>query len=138
MRLPGSRSSTTLWKPPLMLPTNRFFCGSTEVIFPYPIAFPISMFRIVIETDRVHVGILHQITAVFTGPGCSSMGIGAFQEIGPFRVDTDGKTLCRNPHSWITGQDTFLGHVTLLHRYIKKTKKAIVWRVLSISETAYL
>ncbi|XP_052149760.1 serine carboxypeptidase 1-like isoform X1 [Oryza glaberrima] len=36
------------------------------------------------------------------GPGCSSMGIGAFQEIGPFRVDTDGKTLCRNPHSWIT------------------------------------
>ncbi|KAL5217350.1 hypothetical protein ABZP36_018034 [Zizania latifolia] len=34
------------------------------------------------------------------GPGCSSFGIGAFQEIGPFRVDTDGKTLCRNTYAW--------------------------------------
>uniref|UniRef100_A0A0D9VQL2 Carboxypeptidase n=1 Tax=Leersia perrieri TaxID=77586 RepID=A0A0D9VQL2_9ORYZ len=40
---------------------------------------------------------LHPISS---GPGCSSMGIGAFQEIGPFRVDTDGKTLCRNKHAW--------------------------------------
>ncbi|XP_040378546.1 serine carboxypeptidase 1-like [Oryza brachyantha] len=36
------------------------------------------------------------------GPGCSSLGIGAFQEIGPFRVDTDGKTLCRNTNAWNT------------------------------------
>ncbi|CAN6301971.1 unnamed protein product [Urochloa humidicola] len=34
------------------------------------------------------------------GPGCSSFGIGAFQEIGPFRVDTDGKTLCYNKYTW--------------------------------------
>ncbi|PAN51128.1 hypothetical protein PAHAL_9G572300 [Panicum hallii] len=34
------------------------------------------------------------------GPGCSSFGIGAFQEIGPFRVDTDGKTLCKNKYTW--------------------------------------
>ncbi|XP_062209144.1 serine carboxypeptidase 1-like [Phragmites australis] len=36
------------------------------------------------------------------GPGCSSFGIGAFQEIGPFRVDTDGKTLCKNKYAWNT------------------------------------
>lgn len=36
------------------------------------------------------------------GPGCSSFGIGALQEIGPFRVDTDGKTLCRNKYAWNT------------------------------------
>ncbi|CAN6290378.1 unnamed protein product [Urochloa humidicola] len=34
------------------------------------------------------------------GPGCSSFGIGAFQEIGPYRVDTDGKTLCKNKYTW--------------------------------------
>ncbi|TVU48108.1 hypothetical protein EJB05_07731 [Eragrostis curvula] len=36
------------------------------------------------------------------GPGCSSFGIGAFQEVGPFRVDTDGKTLCKNKYAWNT------------------------------------
>ncbi|CAD6209953.1 unnamed protein product [Miscanthus lutarioriparius] len=36
------------------------------------------------------------------GPGCSSFGIGAFQEIGPFRVDTDGKTLCNFKYAWNT------------------------------------
>ncbi|RCV46145.1 hypothetical protein SETIT_9G509200v2 [Setaria italica] len=34
------------------------------------------------------------------GPGCSSFGIGALQEIGPFRVDTDGKTLCKHKYTW--------------------------------------
>uniref|UniRef100_A0ACD5TVH0 Uncharacterized protein n=1 Tax=Avena sativa TaxID=4498 RepID=A0ACD5TVH0_AVESA len=36
------------------------------------------------------------------GPGCSSFGIGGFREIGPFRIDTDGKTLCRNRYAWTT------------------------------------
>ncbi|XP_051188152.1 serine carboxypeptidase 1 [Lolium perenne] len=34
------------------------------------------------------------------GPGCSSLGAGAFQELGPFRVNPDGKTLSRNRHAW--------------------------------------
>ncbi|XP_038720214.1 serine carboxypeptidase-like 40 isoform X2 [Tripterygium wilfordii] len=33
------------------------------------------------------------------GPGCSSLN-GAMQEIGPFRVRSDGKTLFRNRYSW--------------------------------------
>lgn len=34
------------------------------------------------------------------GPGCSSLGYGAFQELGPFRVNSDGKTLFQNPFAW--------------------------------------
>ncbi|RCV12022.1 hypothetical protein SEVIR_2G244000v4 [Setaria viridis] len=33
------------------------------------------------------------------GPGCSSLGFGAMEELGPFRVNPDG-TLRRNKHSW--------------------------------------
>ncbi|XP_071933374.1 serine carboxypeptidase-like 40 isoform X1 [Coffea arabica] len=34
------------------------------------------------------------------GPGCSSLGIGAMQELGPFRVGSDGKTLYKNQYAW--------------------------------------
>ncbi|XP_021892585.1 serine carboxypeptidase-like 40 [Carica papaya] len=34
------------------------------------------------------------------GPGCSSFGYGAMTELGPFRVNSDGKTLFRNKYAW--------------------------------------
>ncbi|KAK3422939.1 hypothetical protein EUGRSUZ_G03287, partial [Eucalyptus grandis] len=34
------------------------------------------------------------------GPGCSSLGYGATQEHGPFRVHSDGKTLYKNKFAW--------------------------------------
>ncbi|WCJ41536.1 Serine carboxypeptidase 1 [Euphorbia peplus] len=34
------------------------------------------------------------------GPGCSSFGYGAMEELGPFRVNGDGKTLFRNEYAW--------------------------------------
>ncbi|KAL9682167.1 hypothetical protein QQ045_013960 [Rhodiola kirilowii] len=34
------------------------------------------------------------------GPGCSSLGYGAMEELGPFRVNSDRKTLFRNPYAW--------------------------------------
>lgn len=34
------------------------------------------------------------------GPGCSSLAYGAMQELGPFRVKSDGKTLYQNRYSW--------------------------------------
>ncbi|KAL8250669.1 hypothetical protein R6Q59_034362 [Mikania micrantha] len=34
------------------------------------------------------------------GPGCSSFGYGAMEELGPFRVNSDGKTLHRNDYAW--------------------------------------
>ncbi|GJN33763.1 hypothetical protein PR202_gb22386 [Eleusine coracana subsp. coracana] len=33
-------------------------------------------------------------------PGCSSVGYGAMIELGPFRIDSDNKTLSRNENSW--------------------------------------
>ncbi|KAH6772650.1 serine carboxypeptidase-like 40 [Perilla frutescens var. hirtella] len=34
------------------------------------------------------------------GPGCSSLGAGAMTELGPFRVNPDGKTLWHNKNAW--------------------------------------
>ncbi|KAK8639821.1 hypothetical protein V6N13_138188 [Hibiscus sabdariffa] len=34
------------------------------------------------------------------GPGCSSLAYGAMQELGPFRVHSNGKTLYKNRYSW--------------------------------------
>ncbi|CAN6443977.1 unnamed protein product [Victoria cruziana] len=34
------------------------------------------------------------------GPGCSSLGYGAMEELGPFRVASDGRTLYRNKFAW--------------------------------------
>ncbi|XP_062100210.1 serine carboxypeptidase 1-like [Humulus lupulus] len=34
------------------------------------------------------------------GPGCSSFGYGAMEELGPFGVNSDGKTLYLNEHAW--------------------------------------
>ncbi|KAL6846443.1 hypothetical protein ACP4OV_023891 [Aristida adscensionis] len=34
------------------------------------------------------------------GPGCSSLGYGAMIELGPFRVNSDNKTLSRNENAW--------------------------------------
>ncbi|KAK9279013.1 hypothetical protein L1049_012688 [Liquidambar formosana] len=34
------------------------------------------------------------------GPGCTSLGFGAMEELGPFRVNSDGKTLYRNNYAW--------------------------------------
>ncbi|XP_057976815.1 serine carboxypeptidase-like 40 [Malania oleifera] len=34
------------------------------------------------------------------GPGCSSLGYGAMEELGPFRVSSDGKTLYENKFAW--------------------------------------
>ncbi|KAI3909716.1 hypothetical protein MKW98_014133 [Papaver atlanticum] len=34
------------------------------------------------------------------GPGCSSIAYGESEEIGPFHIRPDGKTLYQNPYSW--------------------------------------
>ncbi|KAF5190837.1 Serine carboxypeptidase-like [Thalictrum thalictroides] len=34
------------------------------------------------------------------GPGCSSIALGEAEEIGPFHVNADGKSLYLNPYSW--------------------------------------
>ena len=34
------------------------------------------------------------------GPGCSSVGYGASEELGAFRINPDGASLSLNPYSW--------------------------------------
>eukprot|EP00253_Pinus_taeda_P024499 PITA_24499 len=48
------------------------------------------------------------------GPGCSSLGYGAMAELGPFRVNPDGRTLRHNPYAWNQGQ-----YCPLLYQEIK-------------------
>lgn len=38
------------------------------------------------------------------GPGCSSVAYGASEEVGPFRVRPNGKTLYLNPYAWNRGE----------------------------------
>ncbi|MCD9640413.1 hypothetical protein HAX54_025706 [Datura stramonium] len=40
------------------------------------------------------------VHACVSGPGCSSVGGGAFTELGPFFPTGDGRGLRRNPKSW--------------------------------------
>jgi len=41
---------------------------------------------------------------MLAGPGCSSLGAGAMLELGPFGVNSNGKTLYPRRHSWNRGQ----------------------------------
>lgn len=54
------------------------------------------------------------------GPGCSSIAFGAAEEIGPFHIQPDGKTLYLNPYAWnnweshsIASQSWHISSVTL-------------------------
>jgi len=38
------------------------------------------------------------------GPGCSSIAYGQSEEIGPFHINSDGKTLHPNPYAWNRGE----------------------------------
>ncbi|KAM0036149.1 putative carboxypeptidase D [Helianthus debilis subsp. tardiflorus] len=40
--------------------------------------------------------------STLTGPGCSSL-MGAMSELGPFRINSDGKTLFMNDYAWSNG-----------------------------------
>ena len=48
-----------------------------------------------LEFDRLYT--------VYIGPGCSSVGYGATQEIGPFLVDANENGLKFNPYAWNKG-----------------------------------
>ncbi|KAK1370974.1 Carboxypeptidase [Heracleum sosnowskyi] len=49
------------------------------------------------EKDKEFLSLLLWLNG---GPGCSSLGVGAMQELGPFRVYSDGKTLYKNAFAW--------------------------------------
>ena len=48
------------------------------------------------------------------GPGCSSVAYGAAEEIGPFRIRPDGKTLYLNPYGWIKCKSSMIFYFVFL------------------------
>ena len=44
------------------------------------------------------------VGASAVGPGCSSIAYGEAEEIGPFHIKPDGKSLYLNPYSWNQGE----------------------------------
>ena len=60
-----------------------------------------------------------QFVTFETGPGCSSLGYGAMQELGPFRVGSDGKTLYKNQYAWNHGVEFSL---EILLRFVFQIK----------------
>ena len=53
-------------------------------------------------------------SAVCLGPGCSSITYGEAEEIGPFHIKPDGKTLYLNLYSWNQGERYLLMSIKLL------------------------
>jgi len=53
------------------------------------------------------------------GPGCSSLGYGAFEELGPFRINSDGKTLYRNPYAWNEGKTIIIINIIIFFSIIR-------------------
>ncbi|KAL0872887.1 hypothetical protein Bca101_022592 [Brassica carinata] len=51
------------------------------------------------------------------GPGCSSVGFGEAEEIGPFHIKSDGKTLYLNQYSWNQAQDSLTFLLKWVERY---------------------
>lgn len=46
---------------------------------------------------------MYDSVLVYAGPGCSSIGDGAMTELGPFRVNSDARTLWLNGNAWNNG-----------------------------------
>lgn len=60
--------------------------------------------------------------AASLGPGCSSIAYGMAEELGPFHIEKDGKTLYLNPYAWNQGS---LAPMTFFHINNKNGAKAM-------------
>ncbi|KAK2421967.1 serine carboxypeptidase [Trifolium repens] len=59
-----------------------------------------TLFYWFIEADHVDPTSKPLLLWLNGGPGCSSIAFGEAEEIGPFHINSDGKTLYLNPYSW--------------------------------------
>lgn len=57
------------------------------------------------------------VALALAGPGCSSLGFGAMQELGPFGVKPDGKTLYSRTFSWNKGNQSYLPLLIISHNH---------------------
>nr|CAB3476187.1 unnamed protein product [Digitaria exilis] len=59
-----------------------------------------ALFYWLIEAEGVAAESAPLVLWLNGGPGCSSVGYGASEELGAFRINSDGRTLSRNPYPW--------------------------------------
>lgn len=71
------------------------------LVFSFLILF---FFILIIPSFFLILQIGSEQSAVCLGPGCSSIAYGEAEEIGPFHIKPDGKTLYLNPYSWNQGE----------------------------------
>ena len=57
------------------------------------------------KEKAAHFPFWFSFVSCWKGPGCSSVGVGAFSENGPFRPN--GRMLMRNEYSWNKGKSSF-------------------------------
>ncbi|TKY73143.1 Serine carboxypeptidase 29 [Spatholobus suberectus] len=55
---------------------------------------------ITVNEKAVRINMKFLVCLHSAGPGCSSIAYGQAEEIGPFHIKSDGKTLHLNPYSW--------------------------------------
>lgn len=79
------------------------FFISFELVILLVFSFLILFFLLIIPFFFI-LQIGSEQSAVCLGPGCSSIAYGEAEEIGPFHIKPDGKTLYLNPYSWNQGE----------------------------------
>ncbi|KAG5129084.1 hypothetical protein JHK84_035481 [Glycine max] len=73
------------------------------------------------------------------GPGCSSLGYGAFEELGPFRINSDGETLYRNKYAWNEGETVTKIIVFLYSNLVRDGKINIqLWIHYAVANVLFL
>ncbi|KAE8670966.1 Serine carboxypeptidase-like 42 [Hibiscus syriacus] len=89
-----------IWRSPTGVALNLVLGAAYYLTSPYPITYGNRDIHLMLccEVPLLPVGILPSNS--ISGPGCSSVGGGAFTELGPFYPQGDGRNLRINSMSW--------------------------------------
>ena len=77
----------------------------------------IPLFLFCIEEAKLKFSDQTKKKFLFLGPGCSSIAYGLAEEVGPFHVNPDGKSLYLNPYSWNQGKKERFCSFSLFFRF---------------------
>ncbi|KAL0387913.1 UNVERIFIED_CONTAM: Serine carboxypeptidase-like 40 [Sesamum radiatum] len=90
-----------------------------------------------VEAQRSHES-LPLLLWLNGGPGCSSLAYGAMQELGPFRVHSDGKTLYKNRFAWnyeYKNRDFYISGESYAGHYVPQLAHTILYHNLKANNT---
>ncbi|CAL4951745.1 unnamed protein product [Urochloa decumbens] len=76
-----------------------------------------ALFYWLIEAEGVPAAKAPLVLWLNGGPGCSAVGYGASEEVGAFQINTNGRSLSRNPYAWNKAHDSYNFLVNWLKRF---------------------